>query len=180
MTDHDHTPDLGAAYERLTTSLAAPPDAARLVGARVAQRRRRRHVLQGAAGLACAAALTGGTALASSSGPADLTPVGPGAPAYTVSSPPVEAAPPTAVPRDICTRPAPDGDRDLDPVLEAFLDDVVLEPGYDDRRVEQRGDEIVVHLLRADGEPGYVVRFGVLRFGPLDQELLDPSVTKCG
>ena len=64
MTDHT----IEAAYERLTTSIAAPTDADRLVAARVATRRRRRRTTQGAVALLGAGAVVAGVALVGGGG----------------------------------------------------------------------------------------------------------------
>lgn len=89
MTDHT----IEAAYERLTTSIAAPTDADRLVAARVATRRRRRRTTQGAAALLGAGAVVAGVALGGGGGGA----VAPQQPAFATDTT-ASVAPTTGAP----------------------------------------------------------------------------------
>lgn len=146
-----------AAYERLSTGLAAPPDATRLVGARVTQRRRRRRGVQSVAAAACVAALAGGVGLAAG-GELASAPDGPSYAADTTSATPSpETYTATTRPTGIdCTAPPPPTDEPVNLELlrvltQTFEDDEVS------LRVETAGDQVDVAVYGPDGDIRYVL-----------------------
>ncbi|MCW2816377.1 MAG: hypothetical protein JWN84_3832 [Nocardioides sp.] len=143
------------AYERLTTALAAPPDASRLVAGRVAQRRRRRRGVQGLAAAACVAALAGGVGLASGDEP--VSPTTPTYAADTTAATSDTTVSPTPVPGGIdCSAPPPATDEPVNLELLRVLTQT-LDDGLVSLDVETRGDQVAVAVYDAGGEIRYVL-----------------------